>query len=149
MLIELFLRLFNVSVPGLAGNVDLKDSRMKGLFISRTKLCSWRQNEKWNMLYHVKAIKILRRTSLRPRNFLQPGILVVVNKSSYGKLYWFRNSFGFWELPAKVKYQFSYSSCFWQLFAQFLTIFKLFQQSIKHIWFAESSCYFKICKLLE
>ena len=26
-------------LPRLAGDVDLKDSRMKGLFISQTKLC--------------------------------------------------------------------------------------------------------------
>ena len=26
-------------LPGLAGDVDLKDSRIKGLYISRTKVC--------------------------------------------------------------------------------------------------------------
>ena len=42
-------------LPGLAWDVDSKDSRLKGLFISWTKLCFWMQKEKWNMLYHVKA----------------------------------------------------------------------------------------------
>ena len=57
-------------LPGPAEDVDSKDSRMTGLFISRKKLYFWRQKEKWSMLYHVKEIKILRRTSPRLRNFL-------------------------------------------------------------------------------
>ena len=42
-------------LPGPAGDVDSKDSRMTGLSISRKKLCFWRLKEKWGMLYHVKA----------------------------------------------------------------------------------------------
>ena len=42
-------------LAGPAEDVDSKDSRMKGLFISRKKLCFWRQKEKWNMLYYVKV----------------------------------------------------------------------------------------------
>ena len=42
-------------LPGPAEDVDLKDFRMKGLFISQKKLYVWRQKEKWSMLYHVKA----------------------------------------------------------------------------------------------
>ena len=38
-------------LPRPAEDVDSKDSRMKGLFISRKKLCFWRQKEKWSMLY--------------------------------------------------------------------------------------------------
>ena len=44
-------------LPGLAEDVDSKDSRMKGLFISRKRLCFWRQKEKWSMLHHVKTNK--------------------------------------------------------------------------------------------
>ena len=42
-------------LPGPAEDVDLKDSRMKGLFISLKKLCCLRQKEKWSMSYHGKA----------------------------------------------------------------------------------------------
>ena len=42
-------------LPRLAGNVDSKGSRMRGLFISLTKLCFRRQKEKWSTFYHVKA----------------------------------------------------------------------------------------------
>ena len=42
-------------LAGPAEDVDSKDSRMKGLFISRKKLCFWRQKEKWSMLYYVKV----------------------------------------------------------------------------------------------
>ena len=36
-------------LPGPAEDADSKDSRMKGLFISRKKLSFWRQKEKWSM----------------------------------------------------------------------------------------------------
>ena len=42
-------------LPGLAEDVDSKDSRMKSLFISQKKVCFWSQKEKWGMLYHVKT----------------------------------------------------------------------------------------------
>ena len=42
-------------LAGPVEDVNLKDSRMKGLFISRNKLCFWRQKEKWSMLYYVKV----------------------------------------------------------------------------------------------
>ena len=67
----------------LAGGVDSKDSRMKGLFISRTKLCFWRQKEKWSTLYHVKANKNFAKNKSKTKKF---PLLIVVNKSSYGKL---------------------------------------------------------------
>ena len=86
MLIELFLRLFNVSLTWLARDVDLKDSRIKGLYISRTKLCFEGRMKNGIHCIMLRQIKILQRTSFRPRNFLLLGILVVVNKSSYGKL---------------------------------------------------------------
>ena len=35
-------------LPGPAEDVDSKDSRITGLFISRKKLCFWRQKEKWS-----------------------------------------------------------------------------------------------------
>ena len=73
-------------LPGLAGDVDLKDSRIKGLYISLTKLCFEGRMKNGIHCIMLRQIKILQRTSLRPRNFLLPGILVVVNKSSYGKL---------------------------------------------------------------
>ena len=37
-------------LPGPAEDVDSKNSRMKGIFISRKKLCFWRQKEKWSIL---------------------------------------------------------------------------------------------------
>ena len=73
-------------LPGLAGDVDLKDSRIKGLYISRTKLCFEGRMKNGIHCIMLRQVKILQRTSLRPRNFLLPGILVVVNKSSYRKL---------------------------------------------------------------
>ena len=42
-------------LAGPAEDVDSRDSRMKRLFVSRKKLCFWRQKEKWSMLYYVKV----------------------------------------------------------------------------------------------
>ena len=56
-------------LPRLAGNVDSKDSRMMGLFISRTKLCFWRQKEKWSTLYHVKANENFAKNKSKTKKF--------------------------------------------------------------------------------
>ena len=52
-----------------AEDVDSKDSRMKGLFISRKKLCFWRQKEKWSMLYHIKANHNFAKNKSKTKKF--------------------------------------------------------------------------------
>ena len=56
-------------LAGPAEDVDSKDSRMKGLFISRKKLCFWRQIEKWTMLHHVKANQNFAKNKSKTKNF--------------------------------------------------------------------------------
>ena len=69
MLTEVFLRPFNVLFTGLAGDVDSKDSRMKGLLISRTKLCFSRQKETWSALYHVKGNQNFAKNKCKTKKF--------------------------------------------------------------------------------
>ena len=69
MLIELCLGYSMFLLPRLEGDVDSKDSRMKGLFISRTKLCFWRQKEKWSTLYHVKANQNFAKNKSKTKKF--------------------------------------------------------------------------------
>ena len=57
-------------LPRLAGDVDLKDSGMKGLFILHTKLCFSRPMEKWSMLYHVKANQNFANNKSKTKKFL-------------------------------------------------------------------------------
>ena len=54
-------------LAGPAEDVDSKDSRMKSLFVSRKKLCFWRQKEKWCMLYHVKVNKNFARNKSKTK----------------------------------------------------------------------------------
>ena len=56
-------------LPRLAGDVESKDSRMKGLFISRTKLCFCKQKEKWSMLYNVKANQNFAKNKSEAKKF--------------------------------------------------------------------------------
>ena len=56
-------------LPRLAEDVDSKDSRMKGLFILRKKLCFWRQTEKWSTLYHVKANQNFVKNKSKTKKF--------------------------------------------------------------------------------
>ena len=53
----------------LAGDVDWKDSRMKGVFISWTKLCFIRQKEKRSTLYYVKANQNFAKNKSKTKNF--------------------------------------------------------------------------------
>ena len=62
-------------LPGPAGNVDLKDSRMKGLFIRGQSSAFEGRMKNGLCCIMLQQIKILLRTSLRPRNFLEPGII--------------------------------------------------------------------------
>ena len=55
-------------LPGPAEDVNSKDSRMKGLFISRKKLRFCRQKEKWSMLYHVKANQNVAKNKSKTKN---------------------------------------------------------------------------------
>ena len=57
-------------LPGLAEHVDSKDSRMRDLFISRTKLCFEDRRKNGVCCIMLRQINILQRTSPRPRNFL-------------------------------------------------------------------------------
>ena len=56
-------------LSGPSEDVDLKDSRMKGLFISRKKFCFCRQKEKWSMLYHVKANQNFAKNKSKTKKF--------------------------------------------------------------------------------
>ena len=55
-------------LPRLAGGVDSKDSRMKGLLISRTSSAFEGKRKNGVCCIMLRQIKILRRTSPRPRN---------------------------------------------------------------------------------
>ena len=54
---------------GPAEDVDSKDSRMKGPFISQKMLCFWNQKEKWSMLYHVKANHNFAKNKSKTKKF--------------------------------------------------------------------------------
>ena len=74
-------------LPGLAGDVYSKISGIKAFsFRGQSSAFEGRRKNGVRCIM-LKQIKILRRTSPKPRNFLQPDILIVINKSSYGKLY--------------------------------------------------------------
>ena len=56
-------------LSGLARDVDSKDSRMKGLFTSRTKLYFLSQKEKWSTLYHVEANQNFAKNKSKAKKF--------------------------------------------------------------------------------
>ena len=135
MLIELFLRLINASVTWTSRGCWFEKLQNEGPFRFVAEALRLKAKEKNGVrCIMLKQIKTLRRTSPRPRNFLQPGILIVINKSSYEKLYQFQNSLGFSEFPAKVKYPFSY--LYFVLLTSVCLVpddFQTFLQSIRHI----------------